>query len=82
LQIFLYSALGAVIYLIAWAVPGHLITKMVPRVLCQVFAVIIVAFFIPSPDDSGLAYLSGQYAFCGGALLIGIWHMIQKLRGR
>jgi hypothetical protein len=55
---------------------------MVPRLLCQFFAVLIAAFFIPSPNDSGLAYLSGQYAFCGGVLLIGVWHMIQKLRGR
>jgi len=81
-QIVLYSVLGAVIYLLAFAVPGHFIAKMVPRLLSQFFAVIVAAFFMPSPSDSGDAYQSGQYAFCGGMLLIGLWHMIQKLRGR
>lgn len=83
MQILLYSALGAVIYLIAWVVPGLLIKPAIPRVVGQLFAVIIAAFFLPSPPgDTKVAYFAGQYAFVGGVVLVGAWSTIQKLRSR
>jgi len=81
-DVLLYSVVGAFIYLIAWTVPGHLIAKPIPRVVCQLFTVIVVAFFLPAPDDPKVAFLAGQYAFGGGVILVGLWSVIQKIRSR
>lgn len=82
MQILLYSVLGAFIYLLCWAVPAHFIAKPVPRVLCQLFVAITAAFLLPAPNDPKVAFMSGQYAFGGGVILIGLWALIQKARGR
>ena len=81
MQIFQYSVLGAVLYLLAWVVPALTIKKIIPRIVTQVLVLILVAYFTPSPNDPEVAFFSGQYAFVGGVLLVGGFSLIQKLRG-
>jgi membrane associated rhomboid family serine protease len=81
-QIALYSLLGSVCFLMAWAIPGLLIKPVPPRLLCQILAVITTAFFLPAPADEQAAFFAGQYAFAGGVVLIGAWELIRKARSK
>jgi uncharacterized membrane protein YeaQ/YmgE (transglycosylase-associated protein family) len=82
LQTLIYSVIGSVLFLVAWAVPSLLIKSAPPRWLAQFFALLLAAYFLPSPSEPEAAFVSGQYAFVGGVVLIGVWQAIRKARAK
>jgi uncharacterized membrane protein YeaQ/YmgE (transglycosylase-associated protein family) len=79
LQTLIYSVIGSVLFLVAWAVPSVLIKPAVPRWMVQFFALLLTAYLLPSPSEQEAAFVSGQYAFVGGVVLIGAWQLIRKV---